>query len=55
MYQKYVYGHVERIKLFEESIKSDFTRKAYTIHLNKYIEHLGSKFNLLLKDEDPKK
>jgi hypothetical protein len=53
--QKLIQKHAERIKFFEESIKSDFTRKAYTIHLNKYIEHLGSKFNSLLEESNSKK
>lgn len=47
--------HVEKIKLFEESIKSEETKKLYIFYLKKYVEHLGSRFNLLLQEEDPKK
>ena len=46
---------MKRIKLFQESIKSEYTRRAYMVYLIKYIEYLGSKFNLLLKKEDTKK
>jgi Site-specific recombinase XerD len=55
MRQKLVQKHAERIKFFEESIKSKYTRKAYLLHFKKYMEHLGSKFNSLLEEEDPKK
>jgi integrase len=55
MRQKLMQKHVEMIKLFEESIKSEYTRRAYVIYLTKYIDHLGSKFNSLLKQSDSKK
>ena len=53
MHQKLVQKHDKQIKLFEESIKSQYTRRAYVIYLTKYIEHLGSKFNSLLKEPNP--
>jgi integrase len=54
MAQKLVQKHAERIKLFEESIKSKYTRKSYLLYFKKYTDHLGSKFNSLLEAEDPK-
>jgi integrase len=53
MRQKLVQKNVEMIKLFEESIKSEYTKRAYVIYLTKYIDHLGSKFNSLLKESNP--
>ena len=55
MHQKLVQKHVEKIKLFEESIKSEITKKLYIFYLRKYMEHLGSKFNSLLNESDPRK
>jgi integrase len=53
--QKLVQKHAERIKFFEESIKSKYTRKSYLLYFKKYTDHLGSKFNSLLEEQDPKK
>lgn len=53
MRQKLVQKHTERIKLFEESIKSEETKKVYILYLKKYREYLGSKFDSLLREEDP--
>jgi integrase len=55
MAQKLVEKHAEKIKLFEECIKSKVTKKLYIFYLRKYMDHIGSKFNSLLEDEDPKK
>jgi integrase len=51
--QKLVQKNTERIKLFQESIKSEHTKRAYLIHFKKYREYLGSKFNSLLQEENP--
>jgi hypothetical protein len=55
MRQKLVQKHIEKIKLFEESIKSEVTKKLYLFYLRKYMEHIGSKFNSLFEEQDPKK
>lgn len=54
MRQKLVQKNDEKIKLFEESIKSEETRRVYKYYLKKYMDHLGSKY-LFLKEKDPKK
>jgi integrase len=43
----------EKIKMFEESMKSGHTRRAYLIYFKKYRNYLGSKSKL--EEEDPKK
>ena len=55
MRQKTVQKHVEKIKLFQESIKSEETKRVYNFYLKNYLEYLGPKFNSLLKEADPKK
>ena len=53
MQQKSVQKHIEKIKLYEESIKSEYTRKARLVYFKKYTDYLGPKFDLLLKKEHP--
>jgi cytoskeletal protein RodZ len=55
MHQKLVQKHDQLIKFFEESIKSEETKKVYILYLKKYIDYLGSKFDLLLEESDHKK
>ena len=43
--------HAERIKFFEQSIKSEQTKRVYRCYLKNYMEHVGSKFNALLEGE----
>lgn len=45
--------HAEKIKFFEQSIKSEQTKRVYRCYLRNYMEHIGSKFNALLEGEDP--
>jgi integrase len=51
--QKLAEKHIEKIKLFEESIKSEQTKKVYKFYLKKYMDYLGSKIDLLLQESDP--
>lgn len=53
MQENLVKKHAGKIKLFEQSIKSEHTKKVYLHYLKKYMEHLGSKFNV--KESDAKK
>ena len=52
MRQKLVQKDDETIKLFAESIKSDFTRKVYLLYLKKYMQYqrVSNSKNLLLQD-----
>ena len=36
---------------FEESIKSDATKKQYNFYLQKYVQHIGGTDNLLRQNE----
>jgi integrase len=52
MSQKLLQKDDKTIKLFKESIKSDFTRNAYVLYVRKYMQHLGvSNADLLLKSD----
>ena len=44
--------HDKQLKFFEESIKSDYTRKVYRCYLKNYMDYLDTD---LLLDSDPKK
>jgi integrase len=54
MRQNLVQKHDKAIKLFEESIKSDFTRYAYTFSVKKYMRYLGVSSSDLLIQSDSK-
>lgn len=45
--------HAEKIKFFEQSIKSEQTKRVYRCCLRNYMEHLGANFDVLLEGEDP--
>ena len=45
--------HDKKIELFEQSIRSEHTKKVYTVCLNKYLEFAGS--NKKKHATDPKK
>jgi len=53
MHQKLVQKHIEKIKLFEQSIKSEETRRVYIVYLKKWVDYLGKK-NIMLQS-DPRK
>jgi hypothetical protein len=41
--QKLAEKLADKINLFEQSIKSEYTRRVYTTCLNKYLEYVGVK------------
>ena len=42
MLQNLLQKHPKKIKLFQQSIKSEETRRTYTVYLNKYLQFPGS-------------
>jgi integrase len=51
--QKLVQKHPKQIKLFEQSIRSEYTKKVYLTCLNKYLQFPGS--IKIIEQSDPRK